>query len=370
MKLFYHYKEFSTFNQKKLSANAENTKYTVGVNGNIVNGTGSEIKYQAIVFIQDTKQIWTHGTLYDGSLQDITNLVNKDELKNYLQVTEHEDGYKVINDVVVAANAFAVGDIATGEGGGVLMFEDGIITSGIVTPQYNFNFDKAIRVDDDGNLVYTTGITGEANSRVISMDGHSHSQYLTSDDIKGKVDASDLATVATSGSYNDLSNKPSIPTADTVAGWGYTKNVGTVTDVKVNGTTVTDKDGVANVPVASTSTYGATKLYNGVDSSSSELAATPNAVKTAYETAKAKQDKLVSGTNIKTVNGYDMLGSGNITVGNIESVDLGGTIDEIETDTFVKFVTQSLTDAQKTQTRTNIYAASKKVEEEWEWYEG
>lgn len=48
------------------------------------------------------------------------------------------------------------------------------------------------------------------------------------------------ATVATSGSYNDLSNKPTIPAAvteSTVSGWGFTKNTGTVTSVavKMNG---------------------------------------------------------------------------------------------------------------------------------------
>lgn len=39
-----------------------------------------------------------------------------------------------------------------------------------------------------------------------------------------------LAAVATSGSYNDLSNKPTIPSAvteSTVSGWGFTKNTGT-----------------------------------------------------------------------------------------------------------------------------------------------
>lgn len=51
---------------------------------------------------------------------------------------------------------------------------------------------------------------------------------------------SGLATVATSGSYNDLSNKPTIPAAvteSTVSGWGFTKNKGTVTSVavKMNG---------------------------------------------------------------------------------------------------------------------------------------
>lgn len=40
-----------------------------------------------------------------------------------------------------------------------------------------------------------------------------------------------LSAVATSGSYNDLSNKPSIPNEATVSGWGFTKNTGTVTRV-------------------------------------------------------------------------------------------------------------------------------------------
>lgn len=47
-----------------------------------------------------------------------------------------------------------------------------------------------------------------------------------------------FSTVATSGSYNDLSNKPTIPSAvteSTVSGWGFTKNTGTVTEIKMNG---------------------------------------------------------------------------------------------------------------------------------------
>ena len=47
-----------------------------------------------------------------------------------------------------------------------------------------------------------------------------------------KADSEDLAAVATSGSYNDLENTPTIPSAvteSTVSGWGFTKNTGTVT---------------------------------------------------------------------------------------------------------------------------------------------
>lgn len=48
--------------------------------------------------------------------------------------------------------------------------------------------------------------------------------------LDSKANANSLATVATSGNYNDLSNKPTIPaevTETTVANWGFTKNTGT-----------------------------------------------------------------------------------------------------------------------------------------------
>lgn len=74
-------------------------------------------------------------------------------------------------------------------------------------------------------------VIGELNTK--SNTGHTHSEYLTEhQDISGKADKSSLATVATSGSYNDLSNKPTIPAAvteSTVSGWGFTKNTGTYT---------------------------------------------------------------------------------------------------------------------------------------------
>ena len=48
--------------------------------------------------------------------------------------------------------------------------------------------------------------------------------------IASKMDKVTLAAVATSGSYNDLKDKPTIPSAvteSTVSGWGFTKNTGT-----------------------------------------------------------------------------------------------------------------------------------------------
>ena len=55
-----HFNTFENFNSKKLSANIENTKYTLGIDGEIQTGS-PDILYQSIVYIKDTKQQWTHG---------------------------------------------------------------------------------------------------------------------------------------------------------------------------------------------------------------------------------------------------------------------------------------------------------------------
>ena len=65
-KRFIHFKKFSDFNSKKLSANEANTQYTVGVSGAIQDGD-PDILYQSYVWIKDTKQQWTHGQLYNGT---------------------------------------------------------------------------------------------------------------------------------------------------------------------------------------------------------------------------------------------------------------------------------------------------------------
>lgn len=97
--------------------------------------------------------------------------------------------------------------------------------------------------------------------------------------------------------------------------------------------------------LATTTYYGVTKLSSSTSSTSTSLAATPSAVKSAYDLANTantqattnatdigtintalggKQATLVSGTNIKTINGQSLLGSGDITIegGSSEVTDL------------------------------------------------
>lgn len=61
-----HFKNFEKFNSLKLSANEENTKYTLGINGEVQDGS-PDILYQSVVWIKDTQKQWTHGQLYNCS---------------------------------------------------------------------------------------------------------------------------------------------------------------------------------------------------------------------------------------------------------------------------------------------------------------
>lgn len=58
-----HFNKKTTFNSQKLSANASNTQYQVGGTGTIQTGA-PDINYQSIVYIKDSKEIWTHGQFY------------------------------------------------------------------------------------------------------------------------------------------------------------------------------------------------------------------------------------------------------------------------------------------------------------------
>lgn len=71
-----------------------------------------------------------------------------------------------------------------------------------------------------------------ANLETSKQDVISDLEEIRSGASKGEtaVQPSSLSAVATSGSYNDLSDKPIIPsgvTESTVSGWGFTKNTGT-----------------------------------------------------------------------------------------------------------------------------------------------
>jgi hypothetical protein len=96
-KRFIHFKKFSDFNSKKLSANEANTQYTVGVSGEIQDGS-PDVLYQSYVWIKDTRQQWTHGALYDCG--DTSECVTEEYVDNAVEAVnvKGEDDYVYSNE--------------------------------------------------------------------------------------------------------------------------------------------------------------------------------------------------------------------------------------------------------------------------------
>ena len=115
--------------------------------------------------------------------------------------------------------------------------------------------------NDSGYTTNTGTITG------INMNGSS----------KGTSGVVDLGTVLTAHQSIKTIN------SNTITGTGNV-SVGTITKVQANGTDVSSS-GTANIPSATTSRYGVTELSSSTSSTSTTLAATPSAVKSAYDLA-------------------------------------------------------------------------------------
>lgn len=124
------------------------------------------------------------------------------------------------------------------------------------------------------------------------------------DDITGKPE---FAEVATSGSYNDLSDKPEIPS-------DYIENI-TDSDTEFSIDTAFNYKSGKKYSLSFSKTGGFNVVIGGVGDTQRNinLSIDTDIIATKTELA-SKQDTLVSGTNIKTINGQTLLGEGNIDI--------------------------------------------------------
>lgn len=145
------------------------------------------------------------------------------------------------------------------------------------------------------------------------------------DDITGKPE---FAEVATTGSYNDLTNKPEIPS-------DYIENI-TDSDTEFSIDTAFNYKSGKKYSLSFSKTGGFDVIIGGVGDTQRKinLSIDTDIIATKEDLADyqpvgdyatktelaSKQDTLVSGTNIKTINGQPLLGEGNI------EIQGGGTI--------------------------------------------
>ena len=196
----------------------------------------------------------------------------------------------------------------------------------------------------------------QANTTAIGNKANQSDLNALSNGLSEKANSADLATVATSGSYNDLTNKPVIPDTTNLA----TKSeVDAVKAYYIDFAVLTTQgitdavwDGIvaainAHRPIYAglgNRYYTAECLYQdgsniirmtasdelnhffylftkrGTNDYSFTYETRPYTTQAEKDAWSAKQDALVSGTNIKTINNQSILGEGNITI------EGGGTI--------------------------------------------
>lgn len=276
-----HFDLFSDFSSKKLSANKENTKYTLGIEGAIKNGS-PDILWHSICWIKDKSKMWTHGRLYNCSDANIQAVDLGEE----------------VDDVEIGAYVKYVPQTLT----------------------------EAEKAQARANI----GVTSNGGSGVDT------SEFVT---------RAELSDVATSGSYNDLSDKPTIPSAvteSTVSGWGFTKNTGTYSKPS-GGIPKSDLASAVQTSLgkADTALQSYTEQYKGTVTGVTMNGNTRmpvggvidlGKVITEHQSLSGKQDKLVSGTNVKTINGSSLLGSGDLHIGK-QYVATNGTITSMLPDT-------------------------------------
>lgn len=153
------------------------------------------------------------------------------------------------------------------------------------------------------NAIRNYAITKEKLSQALqqSLDTMISNIQTLQNQMPNKTEDSSLAAVAKSGSYNDLSSKPAIPTIDASVVAGSTNGlqsrlVQDLVNAKANTNHASTGTGYGT---GNASNYGHLKLSDAVNSTSGTnggIAATPSAVKAAYDLAAGKQANAIART--------------------------------------------------------------------------
>lgn len=177
-----------------------------------------------------------------------------------------------------------------------------------------------------------------------------------------------LATVATSGLYSDLYGTPTIPTESTVAGWGFTKNAGTITGIRMNGaskgtsgvvdlgTVLTEHQSLAGYQPLLTQSNQLNPAYIAVDSTHKWWT---DALETTLN-GKAANNAVVHKSDAETIGGLKTFSDG-IVVDTWEDIQannqgLGQVLEGLEGD--IQTVSTALAGKQNTIDSTHKLSAS------------
>ena len=266
------------------------------------NGTITEVRMNGAS--KGTSGVVDLGTVIT-SHQDISGKADKSAAIGSLSLSLDSTNYKItLSGTKVDGTTFTISDVI-----------DLPLESVVVNGSYNNTTKKVVLTLQSGSTVefsvadLVSGLQSEITSTNklsadLIADGMTNKVVTASEKTtwNGKQDALTNADVLTGITSTKVSNWDNAATnshthsnksvldgisSTDITNWNSkTDNVGTVTGVKMNGTTNNPTNGVVDL----------------------------GTVITAHQDISGKQDKLISGTNIKTINGESVLGSGDIAI--------------------------------------------------------
>lgn len=298
-------------------------------------GGGGSVDPEDVIDIVESATSYFDGVEYDSATSRI-NFKHGTTVEGYVDAAPFIVDGMVDNVVISGSNLVIIFNSDSGKQPISIPLTDIFDPSNYYTKA---EVDSAISAATDdmatktwvGNQGYITGVDLSDYATLQDVDeavsGKADTSAVTADiaaAVSGKVDSSSLATVATSGDYDDLLNKPTIPTVPTDVS-AFNNDAGYITEDAISG---------------KADTSAVTAVNNVLTAHTADT--TIHVTSSDKSTWSGKQDALVSGTNIKTINNQSLLGSGNITIsggsgsGNsvvectkeeYDSMESGGTVD-------------------------------------------
>lgn len=289
-----HFNKKTTFNSQKLSANASNTQYQVGGTGTVQTGA-PDINYQSIVYIKDSKEIWTHGQFYatavtwstitgkpsfatvatSGNYNDLSNkptIPTSLPTPNSLTFTGATTGTwngsaaKTVNiptysnastssaGLMSASDKSKLNGIAGGAEVNQNAFSNVVVGSTTIAADSKTD---TLTLTAGSNITLTPNATND--SITISASGSSYSLPLASNNIRGGIK---LSSSTQGGTPNGIATTP---------GRTYAVQVNSNEQAVVN---VPWTDTTYTLPTASATTLGGVKVGSGLAISNGVLSAT------------------------------------------------------------------------------------------------
>ena len=211
---------------------------------------------EIVTYIKNNKSLIDGITTGKVSVSDIVDNLTSSATNKPLSAKQGKALKDLINGIVIPTNVSAF----TNDAGYLTSETDPTVPAwakASVKPTYT--------AAEVGALPDTTTIPSKV-SQLTNDSG-----FLTEhQDISGKANAADLSTVATSGSYNDLSNKPTIPTVPTNVS-AFNNDAGYLTSYTETDPTVPSWAKAATKPTYTASEVGALPSTTVIPSKVSDL---------------------------------------------------------------------------------------------------